>query len=88
MFVWKEIKTWAKNKGYKADRTKVDNENNPYHYIWYKIDDQSICGETNSLSKIATDIFNHITNNAHIEYQKEYAEKLAQTDIDHAIEGW
>lgn len=70
--MWKEIKTWAKEKGYKADRKKIEGEENSYHYTWFKIDDESICGTATSVSKVATAIFNHISNNVHVEYQKTY----------------
>lgn len=86
--LWKETKTWAKDKGYKTDRKKIEGEENSYHYTWSKIEDESISGTATSVSKVATAIFNHMTNNAHVDYQKEYAEKQAQQDIDHATEGW
>lgn len=86
--LWKETKTWAKDKGYKTDRKKIEGEENSYHYTWFKIEDESISGTATSVSKVATAIFNHMTNNIHVEYQKEYAEKQAQMDIDHATEGW
>lgn len=88
MFVWKEVKTWAKDKGYKADRKKIEGEDNSYHYTWFKIEDERVNGTATSVSKIATAIFNHITNNTHVEYQKEYKEKEANQDINHEIQGW
>lgn len=72
--MWKEIKTWAKNKGYKTDRKQIDGEENSYHYTWFKIDDESISGTATSVSKVAKAIFNHISNNIHIEYQNTYEE--------------
>lgn len=86
--MWKETKTWAKDKGYKTDRKKIEGEENSYHYTWFKIDDENICGTATSVSKVATAIFNHMTNNAHVEYQKEYIEKQAQQDIQHETGGW
>jgi hypothetical protein len=86
--MWKEIKAWAKDKGYKADRKKIEDEDNSYHYTWFKIEDETICGTATSVSKVATAIFNNMTNNDHVEYQKEYKEKLAQQDIKHETEGW
>jgi len=86
--LWKEVKTWAKDRGYKADRTKIENEENSYHYKWFKIDDESICGESTSVSKLARIIYNHITDNAHAEYQKEYEDKESSKDIEHEKEGW
>lgn len=70
--LWKEVKSWAKDKGYKADRKKIEGEDNSYHYTWFKIDDENIRGESTSVSKVATAIFNHMTNNAHVEHQKTY----------------
>ena len=85
---WTLIRTWEKDKGYKTTREKSGNESNPYNYYWEKIDDPAINGTTNSLSKLATAIYNHMTNNAFVEYQIEYALKKASKDIDHnAISG-
>ena len=81
--LWKEIKTWAKEKGYKTDRKKIADSENSYHYTWIKIEDESINGSASSVSKLAFAIYNHITNNQHIEYQENYKIKLSQTDIDH-----
>lgn len=84
--LWKEIKSWCKEKGYKADRTKVINKENGYDYIWSKIDDPSISGSATSVSKLAFAVYNHITNNQHITYQEEYRTKLVESDIDHSKE--
>jgi len=81
--LWKEVKTWAKERGYKADRKKIDGETNSYHYTWFKIDDDSIKGETTSVSKLATSIFNHFTNGEFVQYQQDYKEALSQKDIIH-----
>lgn len=86
--LWKEIKMWAKDQGYKADRKKNDNTENSYRYTWSKIDNDSINGEATSVSKLATAIYNHITNNAHIEYQTQYKIDQANKDISHETEGW
>lgn len=86
--MWKEVKTWAKEQGYKADRKKLTDSTNSYHYTWSKIEDETISGTATSVSKIATAIYNHITNNTHLEYQLEYKEKQSQQDIDHTSEGW
>lgn len=82
---WKEIKSWANSKGYKSDRTKIPDQENSYHYTWYKIDDPSISGEAISVSKLATAIFNHITNYVHVEYQKEYAAKKELEDVKYDV---
>lgn len=81
--LWKEVKSWCKEKGYKADRTKVAGETNAYDYVWVKIDDPSISGTATSVSKLAFSVYNHITDNKHIEYQEEYRLKLLEMDIEH-----
>ncbi len=85
MFTWKEIRSWAKSKGYKTERTKIENEENSYHYTWYKEDNPTKNGETKSVSKLATAIFNDITDYAHVEYQKEYALKKEQEEIRYDV---
>jgi len=88
--LWKEVKSWCKENGYKTDRSKIkkeeDEESNSYLYTWIKIDDPEINGTATSVSKLATIIYNRLTNNKWVEYQKEYKEKLAKTDIDHGQE--
>lgn len=67
-----EIKKWAKDMGYIISKSKINDQRN--EYIWSKLDDPSICGQTYSLSKAATAIYNHISNYQWIQYQKEYQE--------------
>lgn len=87
---WSHVKSWAKDNGYTAFREKVNNAENQYDYYWGKIDDPAVTGMTTSVSKLATTIFNHMTNDAHVEYQQKYRDNKAQTDIDHNEfkEGW
>lgn len=81
--LWKELKSWAKEKGYKANRTKVADQNNEYNYVWSKIDDSAISGTATSVSKLAFALYNHMTNNKYLEYQEEYKIKLSQMEIEH-----
>lgn len=81
--VWTEIKRWAKEQGYKADREKIENSEKSYKYTWYKIDDPNVAGTETSVSKVATAIYNHLSNNQYVEYQEQYRIKLSETDIDH-----
>lgn len=81
--LWKEVKSWAKEKGYKTDRSKIQGADNSYHYIWSKIDDPSINGEASSVSKVATAMYNNMTNNKHLEYQQQYLAEQAKKDIIH-----
>jgi hypothetical protein len=71
--VWKEIKTWAKDKGYTTVKDKDDNQ-----YYWAKLDsnDPSASGVNKSVSKLATAIFNHLTNNEFVDHQTQYKENL------------
>ena len=93
---WTNIKRWAKDKGYKVNREKSGNEDNPYNYEWSKINEDHVGipaagltgGTTNSLSKLAMDIYNDITDNKHIEHQKRYAAEKAQEEFHYDEQKW
>lgn len=67
--LWKEIKSWAKSHGYETRKDKDDNQ-----YYWSKSDDCSpnSSGVCQSVSKLATAIFNHLSNNQWVEHQNSY----------------
>lgn len=71
--LWKEIKSWAKSKGYTTIKDKDDDQ-----YYWAKLDsnDPNASGVAKSVSKLATAIFNHLTNDDFVEHQKLYKENL------------
>jgi hypothetical protein len=69
---WSEIKKWAKSKGYKTDRIKKDKENNKYLYSWVELSNPNNKGRTQSTFDLAKDIYNHMTDNRHLAYQKAY----------------
>jgi hypothetical protein len=71
--LWKEIKSWAKSKGYETIKDKDDGQ-----YYWAKLDssDPNASGVAKSVSKLATTIYNHMTDNIWVEHQKEYQKKL------------
>lgn len=71
--LWSEIKRWAKDRGYDTLKDKDDNQ-----YYWAKLDDNNpnASGVTTSVSKLATAIFNHLTDNKWVEHQTQYKEKL------------
>lgn len=71
--LWKEIKSWAKSKGYETVKDKDDDQ-----YYWAKLDsdDANASGVAKSVSKLATAIFNHLTNNEFVDHQKLYKENL------------
>jgi|694.fasta_scaffold64657_3 hypothetical protein len=76
--LWTEVKNWAKTNGYTSFREKIEDTENRYDYYWAKIDDPSATGLSNSVSKLARDIYNHITYNKFIDYQAAY--ELNQED--------
>lgn len=67
----KEIKTWAKTWGYSIIKEKDDSINGASYY-WAKDDDTSATGVSLSVSKVAIDIYNHMTDNKWIEHQQNY----------------
>jgi len=70
---WTEISKWAKGWGYKVDREKLAPKT--YLYKWSK-DDSS--GEEHHVSTLATSIFNHMTNNKWLEYQRTYVKPIKE----------
>ena len=72
--LFKEIKTWGNKLGYKVVKENKD----PVEYSWTKLDsdDPNASGVTKSVSKLATAIFNHLTNDKFVEHQKVYKENL------------
>ena len=85
---WTNIKRWAKDKGYKVDREKSGDEANPYNYERKLLDDPARHGTTNSLSKIAMNIYNDITDNKHVEHQKRYAKEQSEKEVDYNYGSW
>lgn len=79
--IWSEIKKWAKEKGYETfrEKTKTPENLNEYDYYWGKIDDASVSGVSFSVSKLATDIYNHMTDYIYVEYQERV--KLEQQEV-------
>ena len=72
---WSEIKKWAKVKGYNVSREKAENTDKyTYEYTWTK-DDESAGGLATSVKDLATDIFNNLTGNKHIEHQLKYKQE-------------
>lgn len=80
---WSLIKTWAKQQGYTTFREKTTDQKNQYDYYWGKEDDPTVSGLATSVSKLATQIYNHITNDQYFNYQQKYKEIVLKQDIDH-----
>lgn len=76
--IWKEIKTWATNKGYKVDRKSIGVEEKKYIYSWAYNDVEGIAHSTNECAIV---LYNHMTNNKFVEYQKEYEKTKVKEDI-------
>lgn len=72
--LWTEIRKWAKSRGFDTVKEKDDSING-HSYYWMKSDDHSISGVSLSVSKLARDIYNAITENKWIDHQNEYIEK-------------
>lgn len=82
---WNLIKSWAKSHGYDTFREKSsnDSEDNTYDYYWGNIDDPSATGLATSVSKLATQIYNHITDYKWVEYQQEFEKEKKNKEIDY-----
>ena len=81
MFKITEIKSWAKTCGYSIIKEK-DGSLNGASYYWCKNDDPNATGVALSVSKVATAIYNHMTDNKWIEHQKQYQENLEVKKIN------
>jgi len=65
-----EIKKWAKAKGYEVIKDKEDGL-----YYWAKLDSgPEASGVSKSVSKVATAIFNHMTDNKWLDHQTKFKE--------------
>ena len=71
--LWSEVKRWAKDRGYDIVKEKDDSENGATYY-WMKSDDHAISGVAPSVSKVAKEIYNNITDNKWVEHQKQFEE--------------
>lgn len=66
-----EIKRWAKEKGYTVTKDKED-----CLYYWAKLDAvPEISGVAKSVSKVATAIFNHMSEDKWVEHQIKFKEE-------------
>jgi hypothetical protein len=66
--LWGEVSKWAKEKGYKISRKDGN-------YVWVSTTDPNKKGEAEDLEDIAKAVFNQITDNKWLEYQKKYIQK-------------
>ena len=68
-----EIKSWAKGLGYSIIKEKDDSLNGASYY-WAKNDDPNATGVSLSVSKVARDIYNHMTDNKWVDHQNNYVQ--------------
>lgn len=80
---WSLVKSWAKENGYTSFREKTNGQANQYDYYWGMEDDPSVTGLATSVSKLAAQIYNHITSDKYIQYQQDFKEALSKEDINH-----
>ena len=66
-----ENKSWAKRFGYSIIKEKDDSINGASYY-WAKNDDPSATEVSLSVSKVARDIYNHMTDNKWVDHQNNY----------------
>lgn len=79
--IFAEIRKWAKEQGFSVKKEKDDSINGASYY-WFNIENPNISGISISVSKLAKDLFNNITNNFYIEYQITYQENLQNKHIN------
>ena len=68
-----EIKSWAKSWGYSIIKEKDDSLNGASYY-WAKNDDPNATGVSLSVSKVARDIYNNMTDNKWVDHQNNYVQ--------------
>lgn len=72
--LWTEVRKWAKEQGFDVVKEKDDSINGASYY-WAKASDHQISGVSLSVSKLARDIYNSITDSKWIEHQNQFQEK-------------
>lgn len=63
--LWKEVRSWASKYNYTTKKTDDG-------YVWSRLDNPSRSGISKSVSKLATDIYNDMTDNKFLAYQENY----------------
>ena len=72
--LWTEVRKWAKSQGFDVVKEKDDSVNGNSYY-WMKTDNHNVSGVSLSVSKLAKDIYNTITDNKWLDHQNEFVEK-------------
>jgi hypothetical protein len=74
LMLWTEVRKWAKDRGFDTVKEKDDSING-HSYYWMKSDNHSVSGISPSVSKLARDIYNSITDNRWVEHQTKFQEQ-------------
>ena len=81
--LWTEIRKWAKSHGYETLKDKGDEETgDKMQYYWSKIDNPSCSGVSASVSKLARDIYNDITDGSWLDHQTQFKESMNERKIN------
>jgi hypothetical protein len=72
--LWTEVRKWAKDQGFDVVKEKDESVNGASYY-WAKSSNHQVSGISLSVSKLARDIYNTITDNKWLGHQSEYIEK-------------
>lgn len=67
--LWKDIKSWANDKGYDVIKDQDG-------YYWSHSNDISNSGLCHSVNSLAINIYNHMTENKYIEHQTNYIKDI------------
>jgi hypothetical protein len=68
MFKVNEIKSWAKKHNIVIKRQGDE-------YVWHEESNKENINKSDSIDEAAKSIFNHITKNKYVEYQKEFQQQ-------------
>jgi hypothetical protein len=77
--LWSEVRKWAKENGYEVIKEKDDSVNGASYY-WADMTNTQISGVSLSVSKLARDIYNSLTNNEWVDHQAQFQIKLSQEE--------
>jgi len=67
--LWKEVKSWCIKHDYST--SKIENG-----YSWYCNKDPENIFASKSVSKLARDVYNHMTSGIYLEHQASYTKEI------------
>jgi len=69
--MWAEVRKWAKEQGFETKKEKDDSINGASYY-WSHKKNNEWSGKSQSVSKLARDIYNCMTHNIWVDHQQKY----------------